>query len=253
MKYPIKMIVSDLDGTLLRSDKSVSEYTRSILRKCREAGIKVAYATARGGSAERVVPSEMFDARIMMNGAVAYADDGIVYNRLIPYNTARPVLLACDRRGLMTASECSGMHYTNYVVSDIWPEITNFKIVDFALHDKDAEKLYAVVNGEEDVDYIKRQLPGDLYITVSSDMLGMIMHREATKSKALAALARTWNIDAAEIAAFGDELNDIDMLSWAGFGVAMENALGEVKAAARHSCRSNDRDGVAVWIAENVL
>jgi len=55
MKNTIKMVVTDLDGTLLKTDKTVSEYTKNILSQCRKIGIKVAYATARGESAERLL------------------------------------------------------------------------------------------------------------------------------------------------------------------------------------------------------
>ena len=91
MKYPTKMIVTDLDGTLLMSDKSISQYTKSVLCRCREAGIKTAYATGRGGSAERIVPSELFDARIIMNGASAYINDKIVYTGTFYAHTATSV------------------------------------------------------------------------------------------------------------------------------------------------------------------
>ena len=253
MNHTIKMIVSDLDGTLLRSDKTISGYTKDVLEKCRNTGIKVVYATARGASTDRVIPSELFDGRVTSNGAAAYAGVNRVYNRSIPCMTARPILLACDRRGLKTASEASGMHYSNFSVSDVWPGFDNFEIVDFRVHDKDAVKLYTVINNNDDIEFIDKLLPDDLYLSVSSDALGMIMHKEATKSKAVAELARNWNIMPNEIAAFGDEQNDIDMLIYAGIGVAMQNALDEVKAVANAICPSNDEDGVAAWIAKNVL
>jgi predicted mannosyl-3-phosphoglycerate phosphatase (HAD superfamily) len=63
---PIKLIVTDLDGTLLRTDKTISDRTKSILSKCRESGIAVIYATGRGGSAEQVAPAELFDGRIRL-------------------------------------------------------------------------------------------------------------------------------------------------------------------------------------------
>ena len=104
----IKMIVTDLDGTFLREDKTVSDYTKAVFVRCREAGIKLAYATGRGGSAELLAPAKLFDGKIVMNGAIVRIDDEIVYSRLIPYEVARPFLLACDKRGLKTASEISG-------------------------------------------------------------------------------------------------------------------------------------------------
>ena len=138
----IKMIATDLDGTLLRGDKTVSDYTKAVFARCRDAGIKLAYATARGSSAEHVTPTGLFDGKIIMNGSVARICDEVVYNRLIPYEIARPFLLACHERGMNITSEVSGMHYSNFVVSDVWPWITNFQITDFAQHEIDAEKLY---------------------------------------------------------------------------------------------------------------
>jgi hydroxymethylpyrimidine pyrophosphatase-like HAD family hydrolase len=66
-------------------------------------------------------------------------------------------------------------------------------------------------------------------------------------------LAKIWNIEPSEIAAFGDDLNDIDLLRYAGYGVAMENALDEVKAVADYICDTNDNDGVAKWLEDNML
>ena len=172
----IKMIVTDLDGTLLRTDKTISEESKYVLCRCKEAGIKTVYATGRGGSAERVAPDEFFDGKISMNGATAKIGDKIVYSRLIPYSVA-----TADRTGTLL----------------------------------------------------------------------QIMSREATKAKAVAELARLWGIMPDEIAAFGDDLNDIDMLTYAGFGVAMDNAPDEIKAAAKYICKSNDENGVADWITKN--
>jgi len=76
----------------------------------------------------------------------------------------------------------------------------------------------------------------------------MVMHKDALKSKAVAALAEYWNIERREIVAFGDDMNDIDLLKWCGTGVAMGNALDEVKAAADDMCDTNDNDGIAKWL-----
>lgn len=253
MKNQIKMIVTDLDGTLLRTDKTISDFTRATLAQCRSAGIRVVYATGRGGSAKQVAPSDLFDGRITMNGAVACEHDTIVYSRLIPYMTARPLLIACDGHGLKSSSELSGMHYANFAVTDVWQFITTYEITDFSRHAVDAEKLYMITTGPEDVAFIEKHIPDSLYMTVSRDKLAQIMHKEATKSKAVAVLAGRWGIAQTEIAAFGDDLNDMDLLTYAGVGVAVGNAVTEVRAAADCICPTNDEDGLATWIKENVL
>jgi len=248
----IKLIVADLDGTLLRDDKTISDRIKSVLHQCREAGIKVVCATGRGTS-ERVIPDEMLDAITTFNGAVVKVGDTVIYSRLVPCLSARPLLVACAERGLKTASQFKGMHYSNFVVSNEWWYITTFEIVDFGKHDKDAEKLYVLVNSSDDVDFIEKHLTDDLYLTVSRDNMAMIMHKEATKSNAVAALVEYLGITQSEIVAFGDDLNDVDMLAYAGASVAMGNALDEVKAVADYICDTNENDGVAKWLEENVL
>jgi len=254
---PIKtprLIATDLDGTLLRTDLSISLHTRKVLSACRAKGIKLVYDTGREAfSADRVTPGIAFDGKITMNGAVAMIDDAVVYSRLIPYLVARPLLMACTEYGLQAASQSSAMHYANFKVSDKWPFITSFQVVDFTKHEEDAEKLYMLIRNRDDVLFIEKHLPEEAYLSVGRDGLAMVMHREATKSKALAELAHVWGIDRTEIVAFGDDLNDRDMLGYAGTGVAMGNALDEAKAAADDVCDTNDNDGIAKWLEEYVL
>jgi len=253
MKINCKMIVSDLDGTLLRTNKTISDETRAVLRRCREMGIKVVYATGRGYTADLVAPALDFDGRILMNGALAFVGDDVIYRRVIPFTIARSLLTACDRHGLQMVSEGNGMHYANFAVASVWQEILNYRVVDFASHTMDAEKLYAILRSPKDAAFINERLPDSLYMTTSRDHLAMIMHKEATKSKAIAALARYFDIAPPAIVAFGDDFNDVDMLLYAGVGVAMGNALDEAKAAADAVCQDNDEDGVAKWIVEHVL
>lgn len=249
----IKMVVFDLDGTLLRTDKTVSERTKEALRQCQEAGIKTVYATGRGGGAETLAPSELFDGKISMNGAIAKVGDKTVYSCLIPCPFARQLLLACDKRGLKIVSQIAGVHYANFVLPDEWKDtVSNWEITDFSKHNKDAAKLFTYDLTPEDVAFITEILPEDLYMVIAVDGVAMIMHKNATKSKAVAVLADLWGIKQSEIAAFGDDLNDIDLLTYAGISVAMGNALENVKAVARYVCDTNDNDGAAKWIEEYI-
>jgi len=250
------MIVTDLDGTLLRTDKTISDYTNAVLGRCRRAGIKVAYATGRGGSAEQVAPSGFFDGRISMNGAIAKASDRIVYNRPIPYLAVRLLLSACDERGIRIVSENSDIHYSNFVVSDVWEHISNYVIVDFLRHNVDAEKIYTPSPTPDDILFIKRMLPDSLYFVLTADgnrSLGQVMHKDATKAKAAAALAHSWDIDKSDIVAFGDDYNDVDMIKECGIGVVVANAVDECKIVADFICGDCDNDGVAKWLDENIV
>lgn len=75
----------------------------------------------------------------------------------------------------------------------------------------------------------------------------------AGKVQAIRELARLLNISLSDIAAFGDDKNDMEMLQICGTGVAVANAVSDVKNAADSVTRSNDEDGVAEWLAKNVL
>jgi len=248
----IKMLVFDLDDTLLRSDKTISEYTISVLKKCRDSGIKVIYATGRGCTL-KIVPPELFDGYVRNGGAAAFADGVKIYERLISTEKTRNFLLACDNAGIKIAAQDENKHYSNFNVDEIWSWIKYYTIVDFNKLDIDAEKLYAMPETEQELEVIKNNLPDWLNLILARDKLAMFMHPEAIKSKAVNALAEHWNIKASEIMAFGDDLNDVDLLEYSGVGVAMGNALDEVKAVSDYICETNENDGAAKWIEEHVL
>jgi len=224
------MIVTDLDGTLLRDDKTVSEITKSTLHRCRDAGIKTVFATGRGENStcgvERVVPAGLFDGYILNNGALAVAGDDIVYSRFVAEDMTTPLLAVCEEMGLEYGFSRHGMELGKFWTFGCTPKISIL---------------------------LEARLNDDLYLIVARDGLGQIMHKDATKANAVAALARYWNIAQAEIVAFGDDLNDIDMLNYVGIGVAVANALDEVKAVVKYICDTNENDGMAKWLEENVL
>jgi hydroxymethylpyrimidine pyrophosphatase-like HAD family hydrolase len=81
----------------------------------------------------------------------------------------------------------------------------------------------------------------------------MIMHKEARKSIGISKVASEFNICKNEILVFGDDTNDKDMFLNSGLSVAMSNAIDDIKALADHICDTNDNDGVAKWLDENIL
>jgi hydroxymethylpyrimidine pyrophosphatase-like HAD family hydrolase len=141
-------------------------------------GIKTVYATGRGGTSQDLVSklNNLFDGRAVQNGALAYVGNEVVYNRLLAYQFVRPLLTACTERGLRAASQFDGMHYANFKVSDEWSYISHFEIVDFALHDKDGEKVYILINSQNDVSFIETHLSVQAGMSVRRDGLAMIMH-----------------------------------------------------------------------------
>lgn len=237
-----------MDDTLLRTDKSVSQYTVDIINRVRERGIKFIFATARGASARLMIPYELFDGYVLLNGAKAYANNRLIYERTISADLFRPFLRELAKRNLKVAAEIEGVHYANFNVNEKWSYIHNFVITDYLNISGCADKLYAIIEEPNQLDLITPVLPKELYLNLTRDNLAMIMHREATKFNGVLAVAKEFNIAKSEIIAFGDDINDKEMLEKAGLGVAMGNSIAELKMIADYICDTNNNDGVAKWL-----
>jgi Cof subfamily protein (haloacid dehalogenase superfamily) len=246
----IKMIVTDLDKTLFRDDKTVSDYTIDIFKKCREKGIKLTFATARSSSSQ--IPIELFDGFVKSNGAAAFADGKKIYEKPIPIQLARQLLTAADNAGISIAAQTNERHCANF---DLKKETgyLDGEIIDFSTIDFEPQKIFAIIKTKQAIEILENNLSDILYMTIARDNVAMITHKEAVKSKAVAALANNWGIRQSEIAALGDDLNDIDLLKYCGISVAMGNAVDDVKKMAKFICDTNENDGVAKWIEEYVL
>jgi len=251
----IKMIVTDLDRTLLRTDKSISEYSADIFNRCRERGIKIVFATARPVRTVKHFDIDIStDALILHNGAVIYvADELLCYYGIAP--DIRDRILSSISKDYPTTTisvEIDDVLYANFEVDPEWEYVRS----DFTnLPDKPADKIIIGVPSAEYIEWFEKHIPEDLYIEMSSGdhSLGLIMHRSATKEAAIKTVAVHVGIAMADIAAFGDDYNDIKMLRDCGVGIAVANAIDEVKAAADYICDTNENDGVAKWLEERIL
>lgn len=136
-----------------------------------------------------------------------------------------------------------------------WPG-TDYIITaaDFAeLEGKKADKVIIEVSSMEDMERYKEFLSDDLYIQLSENKIGMIMKKNATKSNGIIFLAQSYGINIDDVICFGDDYNDIDMLTLCGTGICMANGVQKAKDAADVLCDTNENDGVAKWIKENIL
>ncbi|MCR1900243.1 HAD family hydrolase [Irregularibacter muris] len=249
----IKMIVTDLDETLLKTDKTISQYTIDIIKKVRNQGIKFIFATARGSSTRNLIPYELFDGYVLMNGAKAYIDNRLIYDKTIPANIFIPFLQNLSDNGLKVAAEINDMHYANFNVKEKWNYIDNFIITDYRGVAGSADKLYGIIESPYQIDLINSILPDELYLNFSRDSLAMIMHKEGKKINGVLEIARKFNISKNYIIAFGDDINDREMLLNCGVSVAMGNSIEDIKDITDYICDINDNDGVAKWLEENIL
>lgn len=252
----IRMIATDLDGTLLRSDKTISAYTQDVLSRARETGVKLVFATARPlRTALRFVGDIPVDAMVLHNGASTLIDGRPFAHLGIPAETTSSVLLRLNRAfpSAQLSAEIDDALYANENLVDAWNEPALVRTDFTDLPQKPAEKLVFCLTTTEELRAFEAYLPDDLYIQMCENRLGLVMHKNASKQNALCALAAHYGIDQKDVVAFGDDHNDIGMIQAFGTGVAMQNAIDAVLAVADCICENNDADGVAKWIDQHIL
>ncbi|MDR1184034.1 MAG: HAD family hydrolase [Coriobacteriales bacterium] len=255
MKSP-KLIVFDLDGTLLRSDKSISAYTCQMLTKCQRRGLFLAIATARPIRAVKgFIPNLTYDAALYHNGATIHLFGKEIANSRIAIADARAILLAIadDFPNTRLSAEVGDRLYANFDFSDLWPGIV-YTHTDFTdLPDVNADKILIGISSPTDVDRFRKYLPDSLYIQSSESAVGMVMSRNASKLIGAQLLCDKLDVTLAHTVFFGDDHNDIELLSASGAGVAVANSIPEAKLAADYICGNNDEDGPAKWLEANIL
>jgi 5-amino-6-(5-phospho-D-ribitylamino)uracil phosphatase len=252
---PMRLMVTDLDRTLLRNDKSISTYTKTILDRCRESGIRVVFATARPLRGVNRYVAYIPDAVICHNGATTYIGNDLFcsYGISAPVRDSVIQLILSAMRAPEIAIEIHEKIYANWNTEIEWPGVTAFATDFFRLPVYAADKIIIRMPDVSVLEQIESLLPADLYIQMNEGRLALIMHRSASKWDAIRCLAEHWGISAPEIVAFGDDNNDIVMLQNCGTGISVVNALDDVIATADAVCGSNDSDGVAHWLEANVL
>ncbi|MDE7297700.1 MAG: HAD family hydrolase [Lachnospiraceae bacterium] len=251
----IRMVAADLDGTLLRKDKKISDYTDEVIQRLRADGVIFVAATARPVRAvKEFLPWLQYDAGIFHNGAVVY-DAGVRVGGVGVKNAGELAgRVLADRPDCHAAVEADDVLYANFDAERIWPGAVYVRTEDFSmLRGHSADKMIFEACSMEELEEFRRYLPEELYIQLSENRIAMVMNRKATKTEGLRLLAARHGFSLRETAAFGDDYNDIEMLRECGTGIAVANALEEVRAAADGVCGSNEEDGVARWLEENLL
>jgi hydroxymethylpyrimidine pyrophosphatase-like HAD family hydrolase len=251
----IKLIVTDLDNTLLRRDKTISGRAADIFRRVRKHGVLIAFATARDFRFVTGHITPLFnivpDIVIADNGALARYNGCDLYKRLIPAGIANTLMSRFDLTRCVSTE--NAYYLSGDYANDHWSIGKKDTVITvFSDGIKDGILYIDGYSGKPLTD-ITDGIPDVRAVTYSDVSLVTVVHREATKLNALIAAAHALGITKNEIMAFGDDYSDIEMLSYCGESVAVANAIDEVKSVANYVCGDCDDDGVAKWIEANVL
>ena len=271
----IKLIALDLDGTLLNMEKKVPQGNYQALKECEKAGIQIVLATGRGVGGIPPMIRELPGANyaITTNGAVvadlknnkAIKTCGLS-NEMIQriLNIAKKYHSATDPfiDGRAITEPASIDHMDEFGLSpemqklirdtrEVVPNVMEYVKTTGA----EAEKVNIFMADLEEREVLRKELMAIPELSISSSMYNNleINAKGADKGSALLWLADYLGIDREETMSFGDGENDIPMIQAAGIGVAMENALDTVKAAADMITLKNDEDGVAAAIRKIIF
>lgn len=261
------LYVSDLDGTLLRSDETLSEYTCNVINKLIENGNLFSYATARSYVTAKKVTKGL-DAKIPL----------IVYNgAFVIDNVSEEILIS--NYFYDEIKEVLKELFTNDIYPIVYSYIDSVECFSF-IPDKCNDGMWAFLNtrrGDKrwrEVQSIEQLIQGNMfYITCidSKEKLNPffekykekyhvvfqqdiytneqwleIMPIRATKANAILQLKKLLDCDI--VISFGDGANDIDMFNISDEAYAVNNAVDELKQAATEVIGSNNEDGVAKWL-----
>ncbi|MFV0559607.1 MAG: Cof-type HAD-IIB family hydrolase [Enterococcus sp.] len=279
----IKLIASDMDGTLLDAHMSVPEENIQAIKFAQEQGIEFMVATGRNSQEARAALDEagIECAMVTLNGAQVFDDAGSsLFTVPIPNPQAVAVLELLNNheiyyevatnKGLYSESQSKRIESFASMLADHMPHLTYKMAIAMAsanlevlhinyipsiknlLRDPSIEVLKIIcfhVEGPKVLRPVSQEISlfgnGELTLTSSSPNNIEVNHRDAQKGIAVAHVARDRGIDLSEVMTIGDNFNDVSMLKVAGVSFAMANAELEVKDYAKYSTASNLESGVA--------
>lgn len=253
----IKLLLFDLDGTLLRSDKTISDRTLAVLQECRKKGTLIGVSTSRGEqNALSFIEKLQPEVLIVSGGALVKYRGEYIYRAMFSAEETRQMIAAARS---VCGAECEitidtiDAHYWNYKIDprkqdQSWGDsiYTDFK--DFG---ESSLKMCVEIFDDAQAIQLQKLLKECDCIRFSDGYWYKFTQKAVTKERAIMEICDASGIKPVEIAAFGDDFADIGMLELCGMGIAMGNAIDAVKAKADFVIGSNDEDGIAAFLTSS--
>lgn len=247
MHHNPKAIILDLDGTLLRSDKSVSERTLKALEQCKNAGILVIVATARFWfKAEKYLEMIRPDYAILADGTQIYRRDEMIRGFSMNEQAVNGMIQALKKQepsAEFVASTGKELLCSAPGISEQWRRSYAFE----GDIKQPVYKIAAIMGAPGIAERLAEYYGCRLYSYRDEKLYGFTAI-EAGKYQAVCTLSKLLGIDLQDMVAFGDDENDYEILKYCGMGVAMANAIVQIREVADTITDSNDEDGVAAYL-----
>lgn len=253
----IKMIVTDLDGTLLYNDESLPEESINVINRCREKGALFVIATSRSiSSLKRIIDMLRPDAIISSGGANAICGNNIIYDAMFTEEDSNILIKQCisDREIEYIRVIGEKIDLTNNPSIDFGEmEYGHYKRTDFKVIPK--QRISKITICSSNIEHVSEKFKMDkrccVIISYSGNNYHKLAHSKATKEDALLEVAKHFGLGFKDILSFGDDTSDINMLCRSEIGVAVSNAKQNVKDVANDICDSNDNKGVIKYLSDN--
>lgn len=261
----IRLLVSDVDGTLVRDDKSLPEANRDAILDLAAAGVATTLISARppSGMTALAATLRLTGPLAAFNGGTLFYPDGrIRLAHRLETADAAAILRLFDRSGVALWVYADGAWFVGALDNPHLPRERLAAAVepvirtDFTALDGHIDKIVAVSDDYELLLHLEEQarsmIAGRATIARSHPYYLDVTHRLANKGDGIAALAQAFGVELAQVAALGDMANDVPMFARAGFSVAMGQAPACVRAAANATAATNEEAGVADALARFV-
>ncbi|MFJ3640744.1 HAD family hydrolase [Streptomyces sp. NPDC090108] len=252
-----RVVATDLDGTLLRADLTVSERTRAALTRAARFGARHLVVTGRPAVACRRLLQSLDYAGLAVCGQGAQLYDAGAHRLLSSATLDRPLVRALVDRIVEAAGPLefavvtTGLDGEFLVTRGFGDRVRHgWRLVEehTALWERPVEKVLIRSRRLDDdrlAALAQRICAGQVAVTHSGEGMVELLPAGVSKASGLAEASRRLGFGAADTIAFGDMPNDIPMLAWAGHGVAMGNAHAELRRHAAEIAPTNEEDGVA--------
>jgi Cof subfamily protein (haloacid dehalogenase superfamily) len=257
-----KLIATDLDGTLVRSDDTVSAYTHEVLDRVRAAGIRIVGATGRGPRLTELTRKDIRSADFLVlaqgGWVIDQAENTVLRSATLPGPAVAGVLTALEAEMGPLSVMVEALAHDDAPLWGDFDATWRFPVVveprtRAECLSGDVIKVFAR-SFEHDVDDLlavaQRIIPaGVASVTQAGLDYIEICPPNVDKGTGLAVVAEAVGVDPADVLVFGDMPNDLPMFAWAGWSkVAVANAHPSILAAADEVTLTNDEDGVAVYL-----
>lgn len=263
-----KLLVLDIDGTLLDGKDKISPCNKETIRKAQDMGVKVILASGRMFFITKKYADQLNlnMPLITYNGALIKSNKGkTISHTPVPLNITLQVISFTRKQGLHLNTYLDDTlyierenKYSRYYQNKygVTPHVVLDLLKFYENKGTPPTKLLVIIETEEMKKWFplfKEKFLNRLYLTQSEGRHIELLHPQVSKVFALEKIINLYGIKREEIMAIGDGVNDIEMIKYAGLGVAMDNSSSSVKKVADYIAPSNIKDGVAETIKKFIL